>query len=51
MTVAGAFGDVADILASMAPSRILEMCPSKAMLDRVEELVKTPAHISATTAG
>lgn len=39
MTVAEAFGDVADILANMAPSKIVEMRPSKAMTDRVEELV------------
>lgn len=39
MTVAEAFGDVADVLANMAPSKIMEIRPSKAMIDRVEELI------------
>jgi hypothetical protein len=40
MTVAQAFGDVADILANMAPSKIAEIRPSQDMVSRVEELIQ-----------
>ena len=48
MTVAQAFGDIADILANMAPAKIVEMRPSQSMVDRVEELIhkKKEAKIS-----
>lgn len=39
MTVAEAFGDVAEILAEMAPSKIMEIRPSKDLADRVEALI------------
>ena len=39
MTVAEAFGDVAEILAEMAPSKIMEIRPSKDLSDRVEALI------------
>lgn len=39
MTVAEAFGDVAEVVAMLAPSKILDLRPSQAMSDRVEELV------------
>jgi len=39
MTVAEAFGDVAEILAEMAPSKIMEIRPSKDLADRVEVLI------------
>ncbi len=38
MSVVEAFGNVADILAEMAPSKIVEMQSSKAMSKRVEDL-------------
>jgi hypothetical protein len=40
MTVAEAFGDVADLLATMAPAKILEMRPSKELVERVEALIR-----------
>ena len=39
MSVVEAFGDVAELLAEMAPSKIVELQSSKAMSNRVEELV------------
>lgn len=40
MTVAEAFGDIAEILAEMAPSKIVEIRPSREMVDRVEFLIQ-----------
>jgi hypothetical protein len=39
MTVAEAFGDLAEVLASMDPARIVALHPSEGMAERVEELV------------
>lgn len=39
MTVTEAFGDVADIIARMDPSKIVGLKASKSMSDRVEYLV------------
>jgi hypothetical protein len=48
MTVADAFGDVADIIASLNPAKVLDLRASDAMTARVRELVikKKEAHIS-----
>lgn len=39
MTVAEAFGDLAEILAKMDPVKIVALKPSEGMAERVEELV------------
>lgn len=39
MTVAEAFGDLAEVLASMDPARIVTLRASEGMAERVEELV------------
>ncbi len=39
MSVIEAFGDIAEVLAEMAPSKIVELRASKAMSRRVEELI------------
>ncbi len=39
MNVMEAFGDIAEILAELAPSKIVELKASEAMSQRVEELV------------
>lgn len=39
MTVAEAFGDLAEILAKMDPVKIVDLKPSEGMAERVEELV------------
>lgn len=48
MTVAEAFGDVAEMLAKMAPAQILELRPSKAMAERVEDLIFKKKNASLT---
>ncbi len=40
MSVAEAFGDVADVIAKIAPSKIIELRPSSSMQKRVEELIQ-----------
>jgi hypothetical protein len=40
MTTAEAFSDIANLLADMAPSKILKLRPSADMTKRVEALVK-----------
>lgn len=39
MTVAEAFGDLAEVLARMDPAKIVALKPSKEMVEKVEELV------------
>ncbi len=39
MTVAEAFGDVAELLAELAPSKILKIQPSTELAERVETLI------------
>ena len=48
MTVAEAFGDVAEMIAKLDPAKMIELRPSGAMSDRVEELIlkKKDADIS-----
>lgn len=40
MSVAEAFGDFAEVLAAMAPGKIIELRAPAAMSERVEELVQ-----------
>lgn len=39
MSITEAFGDVADLIAQMAPEKIIKLKASKLMSDRVENLV------------
>jgi len=40
MSVAEAFGDIADVIAKIAPSKIVELRPSTSMQVRVNELIQ-----------
>lgn len=40
MSVAEAFGDIAEVIAKIAPSKIVELRPSKSMQKRVNELIQ-----------
>lgn len=40
MSVAEAFGDIADVIAKIAPSKIIELRPSSSMQERVNELIQ-----------
>lgn len=49
MSVAEAFGDIADVIAKIAPSKIVELRPSTSMQVRVNELIQKKKKAKITT--
>lgn len=49
MSVAEAFGDIADVIAKLAPTKIVELRPSSSMQKRVEELIQKKKEVKIST--
>jgi len=49
MSVAEAFGDIANVIAKIAPSKIVELRPSTSMQERVNELIQKKKNAQIST--